>query len=63
MDRCVGCRWHTPRKYGGQGIYCDTGDKCPDWVIAWALSYSKNGSGKPRKSFATDEALLEALRL
>ncbi len=64
MNRCIGCQWRTPREDGGKGIRCFQNDgKCPDWVIKWALRYSLNGHGKPRKSFATDEDLLEALRL
>ena len=64
MNRCVGCQWRTPQKFGGKGILCLQKDgKCPQWAIDWALRYSKNGQGKPRKSFVTDEDLLEALRL
>ena len=66
MNRCVGCKWRTPQKYGGQGIICkpsENGEKCPSWVIEFALCYSKNSHGKPRKSFTSDEQLLEALRL
>ena len=63
MNRCVGCRWRTPQKFGGEGIHCTANGECPVWVIVWALRYSLNGAGKPRKSFATDEDLLEALRL
>ena len=64
MNRCVGCKWRTPHEFGGQGIMClqDNG-KCPNWAIQWALRYTKNMNGKPIKSFASDEALLEALRL
>lgn len=64
MNRCIGCQWRTPLKFGGQGIICLQKDgKCPDWAVNWALWYSRNGYGKPRKSFVTDEDLLEALRL
>ena len=64
MDRCIGCRWRTPKKFGGDGILCFQKDgKCPTNIIQWALRYTLNGHGKPRKSFANDEELLEALRL
>lgn len=63
-SRCIGCRYRTPRKLGGDGILCLQKDgKCPSWVIQWALSYRKNTNGKPIKSFTNDEELLEALRL
>ena len=64
MNRCIGCQWRTPQRFGGQGIICSQKDgKCPDWAVTWALRYSRNGSDEPRKSFVTDEDLLEALRL
>jgi len=63
-DRCVGCKWRVPIELGGQGIICtQKNGECPDWAIQWALRYRGNSSGKPRKSFATDEDLLEAMRL
>ena len=63
-NRCIGCRWRTPHKYGGDGLRCFQNDgKCPEWAVLWALRYTKNGHGKIRKSFANDEQLLEALRL
>lgn len=49
---------------GGEGILCFQKDgSCPSWVIQSALRYPRNGSNKPVKSFASDEELLEALRL
>ena len=40
-DRCVGCKWRTPRQFGGQGIMCFQKDgSCPDWAIKWALQYT-----------------------
>ncbi len=37
MDKCVGCKWHMPRKLGGGGIICDRKSmvvlRCPEWVI------------------------------
>jgi hypothetical protein len=65
-NRCVGCKWRTPAKLGGQGIVCFQKDgKCPDWAIKWALNYGKtwwNHTPRPRKSM-TDEELLETMRL
>ncbi len=62
--RCAGCRWHTPQKFGGEGFICSQKNgKCPEWAIKWAINYTKNGHGKSIKSFMSDEALLEALRL
>lgn len=64
MNRCVGCRWRTPQKYGGEGILCLQNDgKCPQWAVQWALAYRLNANGKPRKGFASDEDLLEAMRI
>ncbi len=64
MNRCTGCRWRTPKKFNGEGIFCFQKDgTCPEWAIKWALAYAKNVHGKRIKSFADDEALLEALRL
>lgn len=64
MSRCVGCKWRTPLKLGGQGIVCtQKNGTCPDWAIQWALQYTLNGHGKPRKSFVNDEELLETMRL
>lgn len=63
-DRCTGCRWRTPKKLGGEGILCLQKDgQCPEWAIKWAINYTKNSHGKRIKSFTSDEALLEALRL
>lgn len=66
-NRCIGCRWHTPRKYGGEGILCHSSPltnsdnttpiHCPDWVVKWNLRY-----GGLKRGF-TDEQLLEANRL
>jgi len=63
--RCIGCRWRTPKKFGGYGIICLRKDgTCPGWAIQWALRYSvNNGYGRKPKSFPTDESLLERLRL
>lgn len=62
--RCIGCRYHIPKELDGEGILCLQKDgKCPDWVIQWALNYRKNTNGKPVRSFANDEDLLETLRL
>ena len=62
--RCIGCQWRIPIKLGGAGIVCTQNDRsCPEWAVIWALRYTKNKFGKQRKSFVTDEELLEAMRL
>ena len=64
IARCVGCQWRVLKKMGGQGIICLQKDgTCPKRAIKWALRYTKNKWGMPRKLFATDEDLLEAMRL
>lgn len=63
-SRCIGCRWHMPKEIGGEGFLChQTDGRCPSNIVQWVLRYSLNKNGKPRKSFANDEELLEALRL
>ena len=63
-NRCTGCGWRIPIRFGGRGIMCLQKDgQCPQWAVLWAQRYVKNGSGKPAKSFRTDEDLLEAMRL
>ena len=52
MNRCVGCRWHTPKDFGGEGIQCHSSEltnsagdttkvHCPDWVIKWYINTVK----------------------
>uniref|UniRef100_A0A6M3JEI0 Uncharacterized protein n=1 Tax=viral metagenome TaxID=1070528 RepID=A0A6M3JEI0_9ZZZZ len=59
MNRCIGCRWHIPKKYGGQGIICLAKDgKCPDWAVQGAMDWIR----KPKGSVGDDE-ILERMRL
>ena len=65
MERCRGCVWRMPHKFGGNGFICDgpTKDgKCPECMIRWALWYGEN-TGRGRVAFATDEDLLNCLRM
>jgi hypothetical protein len=39
-ERCIGCRWSTPKALGGDGMLCDGKEMhqfntCPGWVISW----------------------------
>ena len=48
---------------GGEGILCFQKDgKCPQWAIQAALRYPRQGD-TPRRAFANDEQLLEAMRV
>ncbi|KKL04141.1 hypothetical protein LCGC14_2619000 [marine sediment metagenome] len=51
VPRCIGCRYRTPKQFGGEGIQClQKRGECPDKFTRWV-------------KYETDEELLEALRL
>lgn len=60
-NKCRGCRWHMPKKLGGEGFLCWAEDgKCPDWVIKWNINY---GGLKATRNNNFNERLVECNRL
>ena len=66
VDRCTGCRWRTPHKFGGEGILCFQKDgNCPDWIVRNSIEYRglKSIMARNKNHQFTDEQLLETVRL